>query len=118
MAKQTKKTKEIEMTIKMKGSEPLTFQDSDLNQICWDYIFTLEKLNPKTLEEFGGLDALDHLLQNYFTLKLLYTEQNLETTDEMNNIEDFITKYLKRFFAVIHLEELKNLPPAFQLNEN
>jgi hypothetical protein len=118
MAKQTKKTKEIEMTIKMKGSEPLTFQDSDLKQICWEYIFTLEKLNPQTLEEFGGLDALDHLLQNYFTLKLLYTEQNLETTDEMNNIEDFITKYLKRFFAVIHLEELKNLPPAFQLNEN
>ncbi len=75
-------------------------------------------MNPQTLEEFGGLDALDHLLQNYFTLKLLYTEQNLETTDEMNNIEDFITKYLKRFFAVIHLEELKNLPPAFQLNEN
>ena len=43
MAKQTKKTKEIEMTIKMKGSEPLTFQDSDLKQICWEYIFTLEK---------------------------------------------------------------------------
>ena len=46
--------------------------------------------------------------------KLIHKENNLDISDEMGDIEDFITKYLKQFFTALRLDELNNLPPAFQ----
>ena len=41
MAKQ--KTKEFEFEIRIKGKEPLTIQNADLRQSCWEHISEIEK---------------------------------------------------------------------------
>lgn len=114
MAKQTNKNK---ISIESNNAKPLTLNTADLKQSCWDYILELEARNPQTVDEFGECNLLDDLLQSYFTWKIYHTENGLELSDEMGDIEDFITKYLKRFYACIHLEELKSSLPAFQVND-
>jgi hypothetical protein len=118
MAKQKTKTKEFEFEIRIKGKESLIIQDADLRQSCWEYISEIERMKPQTVEDWGECDMLDDLMQNYFTWKLIHKENNLDIMEEMGDIEDFITKYLKQFFTALSLDELNNLPPAFQLNEN
>lgn len=118
--KLTKQGTEFEFTINMKGHEPLTVQDFDLRQVCWDYILELERYNPTDVLDLAEHDCLDSLMQSYFTWKMIYCENGLDITDDMADIEDFITKYLKRFFYAIHIEklqsEIENEMPKFHLN--
>jgi hypothetical protein len=44
---------------------------------------------------FMQLKNVDELLENYFTFKFLFREYNLETPEEMEEIEDFILKLFK-----------------------
>lgn len=113
MNKDKRATAGFKFKITAKGNEPLTIHEMDLKQVCWDYIFELERQSPQTVEDFGTCDFLDSLMQSYFTWKMI-TE---DITDEMAQIEEFITKYLRRFFTAIHLEELNNLPPVFQFED-
>ncbi|QIG89405.1 hypothetical protein G6R40_06800 [Chryseobacterium sp. POL2] len=115
MAKQN--TKEFEFEIRIKDKEPLTIQDVDLRQSYWDYISEIERIKPQTVEDWGECDMLDDLMQNYFTWKLIHKENNLDITEEMGDIEDFITKYLKKFYLVMQMDELNRLPPAFQITD-
>ena len=62
MAKQ--KTKEFEFEIRIKGKEPLTIQNADLRQSCWEHISEIEKIKPQTAEDWGECDMLDELMQN------------------------------------------------------
>lgn len=115
----------FKITIKVRKHEPLTIDESDLIQLCWQNIIEIEERNPKTLDDFTQPspfssvgDCMDDLMQNYFTLKMVYKEYNLDITDEMANIEDCILKYQKRLFKAMELEDLNNLPPAFSITEN
>lgn len=117
MNKDKRATAGFKFKITAKGNEPLTIHEMDLKQVCWDYIFELERQNPQTVEDFGTCDFLDSLMQSYFTWKMITKELTADLTNEMAQIEEFITKYLRRFFTAIHLEELNNLPPAFQFED-
>lgn len=117
MKKQETEHTEFEFEIRMKGRKSQTVQDADLSQSCWDYIYELEHLNPQTLEEFGECNLLDDLMQNYFTWKLIYNENGLDITDKMADVEEFITKYLKKFFTAMQMDELNKLPPAFHFED-
>lgn len=98
------------------GKGATKFELADLKSYCWECIIELERLNPQTVEEFGQYNLFDNLLQNYYTWKMVFSEYCAELTPEMVQIEEFVTKYLKRFFIAIQLEELNNQPPAFQFN--
>ena len=105
--------KDFKMKVTAKGQEPFKLEQTDLIQNCWQYIADLEHLNPMTVEEFGYYDFIDQLLNNFFTLKMVFNEYGQEPTPEMVRIEEFITKYLKRFFNAINEQELYQHPPAF-----
>lgn len=114
---------QIKITIKVRKHEPLTIDETDLIQLCWQNIFELEERNPKTIddftqpEQFGTVgECMDDLMQNYFTLKMVYKEYGLDITDEMGEIENFILKYQKRLFKAIEFNDLNNTPPAFNVN--
>lgn len=117
MKKEQTENTEFDFKIKMTGKEPLTIHDADLKQSCWDSVVELERRNPQTLEEFGEYDLFDTLLQNYFTWKLVFTESGLDITNEMADIEEFILKYLKKFYLLMQMDELNRLPPAFQITD-
>lgn len=117
MKQQKTENTDFEFKIKMKGKESLTIHDIDLKQSCWDCIFEIEALKPTSVEDWGDCDLLDDLLQNYFTWKLVYKENGLDITDNMADVEDFITKFLKQFHTAIYLDDLNRLPPVFQITD-
>ena len=108
----------FKITIKVRKHEPLTIDESDLIHLCWGNIIEIHEMNPKTADDFLNNERLgecvDDLMQNYFTLKMIYKEYNLETTNEMEQIEERILNYQKRLFKVAELETLKNeMNPVF-----
>ena len=110
----------FKITIKVRKHEPLTIDESDLIQLCWENIIEIQQINPQTADDYLSNEKLgqcvDDLMQNYFTLKMIYKEFNLETTHEMAQIEDRILNYQKRLFKIAELETLKNeFRPAFEL---
>ena len=110
----------FKITIKVRKHEPLTIDESDLIQLCWVNIIEIQEINPQTADDYLINEKLgeyvDDLMQNYFTLKMIYKEFNLETTHEMAQIEDRILNYQKRLFKIAELETLKNeFRPAFEL---
>lgn len=105
--------KDFKMKVTAKGQKPFKLEQTDLIQNCLQYIADLEHLNPMTVEEFGYYDFIDQILNNFFTLKMVFNEYGQEPTPEIVRIEEFITKYLKRFFNAIQEEELKKQPPVF-----
>lgn len=115
MAKQKRKKQEndFEFTINMKGREPLTVHDVDLRQSCWDYVVTLEQVQSNVVI-CSRNELLDSLLQSYFTWKLIYTENGLEISEEMKEIQNFISKHLEQNLLSNYLEELKQTAPAIQ----
>lgn len=117
MKKEQTENTDFKLKIKMVGKESLTIDESDLVRGCWDSVVELERRNPQTLEEFGEYDLFDTLLQNYFTWKLVFTESGLDITNEMADIEEFILKYLKKFYLLMQMDELNRLPPAFQITD-
>lgn len=110
----------FKITIKVRKHEPLTIDESDLIHLCWENIIEIEEINPQTADDYLNNQKLgecvDELMQNYFTIKMIYKEYNLETTQEMGQIEDRILNYQKRLFKVAELETLKNeFRPAFEI---
>lgn len=110
----------FKITIKVRKHEPLTIDESDLIHLCWGNIIEIQEMNPQTAEDYLSSNRLgecvDDLMQNYFTLKMIYREFNLETTHEMAQIEDRILNYQKQLFKTAELETLKNeFKPAFEL---
>lgn len=110
----------FKLTIKVRKHEPLTIDESDLMHNCWINIIEIQEMKPQTAEDYLNNErfgeCVDDLMQNYFTLKMVYKEYNLETTFEMGQIEDVILNYQKKLFKVAELETLKNeFKPAFEI---
>lgn len=110
----------FKITIKVDQEKPLTITNSDLILNCRENVNQIQEMNPQTADDYLSNQKLgeyvDNLMQNYFTLKMIYKEYNLETTHEMGQIEDRILNYQKRLFKIAELETLKNeFRPAFEL---
>lgn len=88
--------KNFEFDIYMDGHRPLTVDESDLKQICFEIVAELSEPNNHVAEEYRS--NIDDLMKHYFTLKMVHTEFGKELTDEMIYIEGFIHNYLKRMY--------------------
>lgn len=106
----------FKITIKVRKHEPLTIDESDLMHNCWNNLIEIsERRNASTLDVMQN-DNLDDLVLNYFTIKMIFKEYNLDLTDEMVHIEDFILNELKKSFKIAELEALNDFgKPAFEL---
>lgn len=106
----------FKLTIKVRKHEPLIINEADLIQQCWGLLIDINERQTSTALDVMQDNYLDELMQNYFTIKMIYTEYNLDLTNEMIQIEEFILNELKKSFKIAELEALNNFrKPAFQI---
>lgn len=112
----TKNNTDFKITIKNKGSKSITYDLWELETVCWDYIYELERGNQEMY--LSEHELLDSLMQNYFTCKLVYTECGNDLSKEMESIEEFIIKHQRRISTAMHLKELNESSPKMSFIED
>ena len=90
--------------ISKNDGDDFTITEQDFIIFCEQYMTSIsEKLGgingklPETVDDtdFMMLDEVEDLLENYFTLKFLAREYNLELPHDMETIAEFIAELLK-----------------------
>ena len=106
---------DLRITIKNKGSKSFTIDVWELTSACWDCVHELEQGNPNAI--MSNFELLDHLMQNYYTRKLIHSEQGINPCEEMEDIKEFINKHLRIIFASELLNDFNQALPKMQFTE-